>query len=68
MTILSLVLIVTVLAFLLVALMAAALSRHKKSAMRPLNLIGEIGFIEFKLDSGLRWRGHSSRARATVPR
>jgi membrane-bound ClpP family serine protease len=50
MTVLSLLLIVTILAFLLVALIAAGLSRHKKSATPALNLIGATGFVEGALD------------------
>lgn len=50
MTVLSLVLIVTILALLLMALMVAGLSRHKKSATRALNLLGATGLIESTLD------------------
>ena len=50
MTGLSLFIIITTLAFLLAALIAAGLSRHKKSAAQALNLIGATGFTEGTLD------------------
>ena len=65
MTLLSLVLMVTIPAFLLAAVIAA-LSHHKKSAMRNLNLIGATGLIESRLDpegaviiNGELWRARA---------
>ncbi len=67
MTVLSLVLIVTILAFLLIVVIAG-LSRHKKSATRTLDLIGATGFIESRLDpegaviiNGELWRARAER-------
>lgn len=46
----ALVLSFTIVVLFLLALVLAGLSRHQKSAPRPLNLIGATGFIERRLD------------------
>jgi membrane protein implicated in regulation of membrane protease activity len=50
MTTFSLVVTVGVLTSLLIVLIIAALSRHKKSSLRPFSLIGQTGVIEGNLD------------------